>query len=198
MNVQMKTQQLTGVAILAAIVVVLQAFATAVNFVTPGTIPIALVLPPIIIGAVMYGTRAGALLGFCFGMVVLISGIFGLAPTSAFMWSVSPPIMTVGTLGRGIAIGVTAGLVHKAFAKKSTYLGVISAAIAVPLVNTGIFALVFFLFYEILVPEGAGHSFLHYAIAFIIGINFLIELIFNIVLAPTIVRIIGVVKKRRY
>jgi uncharacterized membrane protein len=192
----MQTKQLTGISIMAAIVIVLQVFATAVNFVTPGTIPIALVLPPIIVGAAMYGVKAGAILGFCFGAVVLGSGIFGFAPTSAFMWSVSPVTMTVGTLGRGLAVGLTAGVLYKFLSKKNTFLGVISAAIAVPLVNTGIFTIVFFLFWEVLTDRGAGDSVIEYAIGFIIAVNFLIELIFNIVLASGITRIIQIVQKR--
>ncbi|MCL2577828.1 MAG: ECF transporter S component [Defluviitaleaceae bacterium] len=193
----MQTRQTTGIAIMVAIVIVLQVFATAINFVTPGTIPIVLVLPPIIIGAAMFGVKAGMILGFCFGLVVLGSGIFGFAPTSAMMWSVSPVIMTVGTLGRGLAVGFTAGILYNLLKKKSTYLGVISAAIAVPFVNTGIFTIVFFLFLEVLAEEGAGRTILQYASGFIIAVNFLIELIFNIVLASAIVRIIEVVKKRR-
>jgi uncharacterized membrane protein len=192
-----KTQRITGIAIMAAIIIVLQVFATAFNAVTPWTVPVALVLPPIVIGAAMYGRRAGALLGLCFGAVVLGSGIFGIAPTSAMMWSVSPVIMTVGTLGRGLAVGFVAGALYKLLSKKNAYLGVISAAIAVPLVNTGIFSIVFFLFLEVLVDEGAGRTLLQYASTFIIATNFLIELIFNIILAPTIFRIIGIVKKTK-
>ncbi|MCL1862956.1 MAG: hypothetical protein FWF78_05270 [Defluviitaleaceae bacterium] len=190
----MEVKKMTGVAVLVAIVIVLQVFATAANAVTPGTIPVALVLPPIIVGAAMYGIKAGMVLGFFFGLIVLGSGIFGVAPTSAMMWGVSPLIMAVGTLGRGLAVGFTAGILTRL---PRTYLGVIAAAIAVPLVNTSIFAIVFFLFLEVLVEEGAGQTLLQYASAFIIGINFLMELIFNIVLAPALVRVIEVVKRRR-
>lgn len=189
---------MTLLSIFVAIIIVLQIFATYVNFVTPGTIPIALVLPPIIIGAAMLGIKSGMLLGFCFGAVVLGSGIFGIAPTSAMMWGVSPVIMTVGTLGRGLAVGFAAGAMYKLFAKKSPYLGVISAAIVVPFVNTGIFAIVFFLFLEVLVPDGAGNTLLHYASTFMIATNFLLELIVNIVLAPAITRLIDIARRRSY
>ncbi|MCL2224006.1 MAG: hypothetical protein FWB96_03450 [Defluviitaleaceae bacterium] len=193
----MQTRQTTGIAIMIAIVILLQVFATAVNFVTPGTIPIALVLPPIIIGAAMYGVQAGMILGFSFGLIVLGSGIFGIAPTSAMMWSVSPVIMTVGTLGRGVAVGFTAGILYKLWEQRSTFVGVLFAAVAVPLVNTAIFAVVFYLFIEVLVEEGPGQTVLHYASAFIIGVNFVMELVFNIVLASAIVRIIEAVKRQR-
>ncbi|MCL1883024.1 MAG: hypothetical protein FWF81_04630 [Defluviitaleaceae bacterium] len=192
-----KTYRTTGIAIMAALVILLQIFATAINAVTPWTVPVALVLPPIIIGTAIFGVKAGMILGLCFGVVVLGSGIFGFAPTSAMMWGVSPLIMTVGTLGRGLAIGLTAGIMYKIFSRRSTYLGALSAAIIVPFVNTGIFAVVFYLFLEVLMPYGEGLGLLHYASVFIIGINFLMELIFNILLGPTIVRIIEIVRKRR-
>jgi len=192
-----KTQRLTGTAILCALVVFLQVFATGVNFVTPGTIPIALVLPVIIVGAAMFGIRTAMALGFCFGAVVLGSGIFGFAPTSAMMWATSPLIMTVGTLGRGLAVGFAAALAYSIFEERNVYIGVIAAAIVAPLVNTAIFAVVFFLFLEVLVPDGAGQTLLQYVTTFVVGVNFVIELVFNLVLASAIVRIINVVKARK-
>jgi len=192
-----KTQSVAMTGIFAAIVILLQVFATAINIITPGTIPVALVLPPIIVGAAMGGIKVGMILGFCFGAVVLGSGIFGFAPTSTMMWGVSPLIMTVGTLGRGLAVGFTAGAVYKLFAKRSPFFGVIAAAVAVPLVNTGIFTIVFFLFVEVLAEEVAGQPFFFYVSMFVLVFNFVLELIFNVVLAPTITRIIQIVQKRK-
>jgi uncharacterized membrane protein len=153
-------------------------------------------MPPIIIGAAVYGIKAGAILGLCFGIVVLGSGIFGIAPTSAIMWSVSPIIMTVGTLGRGLAIGFTAGLLYKFLGEKNIYLAVIVASVVVPIVNTSIFAVVLFLFLEVLTTEGTGRTILQYATGFMIGMNFLMELVFNIVISSAVVRIIKIGKKR--
>jgi uncharacterized membrane protein len=192
-----KTQRIVGIAIFAAIIIALQAFATAVNYVTPGTIPIALALPPIIIGAAIYGTKAGAALGLSFAFVVLGSGILGFAPTSALMWSISPVIMTAGTLGRGLAAGAVAGIVYKAVSKKDSYFGVLAAAVIAPIVNTGIFIIMLFLFFEVLAVEGAGVTMLERAIAIFISINFLCEILLNAALAPAIVRVIGIAKKAR-
>jgi uncharacterized membrane protein len=190
-----KTQRLVGTAILAAIVIVLQVFATAINYVTPGTIPIALVLPPIIIGAAMYGPKTGAILGGCFGLVVLGSGITGTAPTSALMWSINPAIMIVGTLGRGMAAGFTAGIVYKVIAKKDSYFGVLAASLATPVVNTGIFIIMLFLFFEVLALEGTGQTILQRATTIMVSVNFALEMLLNAVLAPAVVRIITIVKK---
>ena len=69
-----KTRRMTGLAILSAIVVVLQILS---NFVKFGPASITLSLAPIIIGAAIYGTGAGAILGFVFSAVVVITGILG-------------------------------------------------------------------------------------------------------------------------
>jgi len=192
-----KTKQMVGVSIFAAIIIALQIFATAVNYVTPGTIPIALILPPLAVGAAMYGVKAGAILGLCFGLVVVGSGVFGFAPTSAMMWNVSPVIFIVGTLGRGLAVGAVAGFIFKIFSKKNAFMGVWAAAIVMPIVNTTIFAIVFFLFLEVLVDTGEGNTILHYASAFMITFNFMLEMVVNIVVAPAIARIINVGKSMR-
>jgi len=188
---------MVGIAIFAAIIIALQMFATAVNYVTPGTIPIALVLPPLVIGAAMYGVKAGAVLGFCFGIVVVGSGIFGFAPTSAMMWNVNPIIFVVGTLGRGLAVGFVAGATYKLFARKDIFMGVWAAAIIAPIINTGIFIFVLFLFVEILVTADEPVSFLQRLITAFVGINFMMEMVVNIVIAPAISRIIRVGKKMR-
>jgi uncharacterized membrane protein len=197
-----KTQRTVGVAIFAAIIVVLQVFSTAMNAVTPGMIPIALVLPPIVIGAAMYGVRAGMFLGFCFSLVVLGSGIFSIAPTSAVMWYTNPFIMTAGTLGRGIAIGFTAGILYKFISKWDSALGVLAAAVIMPIVNTGIFIVMLLFFREalfnagIFTEERAGWSFIEHAALIMVAFNFMFELVVNVVLSSTITRIIYIAKKR--
>jgi len=188
---------MVGVAILTSLTIVFQVFATAINFITPGAIPFALAVPLIVVGAAMYGPKAGALQGLCFGLVVLGSGITGVAPTSAMMWGISPLIMTVGTLGRGLAAGLTAGLVYKALARKEAYYGVLGAAIITPIVNTGIFVVVLFLFSEVLIAEGTGRTIFQYASGIMIGFNFFVELVVNIALATNIDRIIGIVNKNK-
>jgi uncharacterized membrane protein len=192
-----KTNRLVGIGIFIAIVVILQSFATYVNFITPGTIPIALVLPPIVIGAALYGAKVGALLGASFGTVVLFSGITGMAPLSAAMWGLNPVLMLLVTLGRGAAIGLAAGCVYTLLAKKNVYIAVMAAAVTAPVVNTGIFISVMALFFRGLMGEftGLGSALVH-AFTVFITINFVIELAVNIILAPAIVRLIKLAAKR--
>ena len=72
-----KIRRMVGVAILAAIVVVLQSVGSFIRF---GSVPVSLVLIPIVVGAAMYGPGAGAVLGSVFSIVVL------LLPDTAFFY----------------------------------------------------------------------------------------------------------------
>ena len=63
-----KTKTLVGTGILTAIVIVLQALAIGIKF---GPFSITLVLIPIVVGAALYGYKAGAWLGLGCGVVVL-------------------------------------------------------------------------------------------------------------------------------
>ena len=62
---------MVGVALFTAIVVVLQLLGGGIKF---GVFSISLVLVPIVVGAAVYGWKAGAFLGFVFGAAVLFSG----------------------------------------------------------------------------------------------------------------------------
>ena len=82
MRASEKTRRLTGLALLTAIVAVLQVVASFIKF---GPFTITLALAPILIGAALYGPKAGAYLGGVFGLVVLMEAPCG-TPTPS-----SPP-----------------------------------------------------------------------------------------------------------
>lgn len=187
---EQKTKKLVGIGLLTAIVVVLQAFAVAIR--PTGLFNISLVLVPIVVGAALYGYKAGAWLGFVFSVVVLFTD------TAAFMAvSVAGTIVTV--LVKGTAAGLVAGLVYLALEKKGRMLAVIAAAIACPIVNTGLFLVGSAVFFMDTITEWAAalgyESAGAYLIFGMVGVNFLIEMGVNIVLSSTIVRIIGIGKK---
>ena len=69
-----KLQRMTGLSIFTAVIVVLTVLCTFVRF---GPFSITLALAPIVIGAALYGPGAGAYLGGVFGLVVLLTGVFG-------------------------------------------------------------------------------------------------------------------------
>ena len=103
-----KTKKLVGIALFTAIVVVLQMLGGAIRF---GTFQISLVLVPIVVGAAVFGWKAGTWLGFVFGLVVLLNG--DAAPFLAV--NAFGTIITV--LAKGALCGLAAGAVYTLFEK---------------------------------------------------------------------------------
>jgi len=186
-------KRIAGIGIFAAIVVVLQILAT---FIQIGPFAITLVLVPIVIGAALYGISAGAILGGIFGIVVLVMTISGADPGAHLLWVANPLATTLVIMLRGILAGAAAGAVFKVFSKKNTFVGVVCAAIVCPVVNTGLFLLaMYFIFPYFLAVWAAGATTMYFLIIGLAGINFVIELVINIVLSPTIVRILTIARK---
>ena len=191
------TRTLTGMALLTAVVVILQLLGAFVRF---GPFSISLVLIPIVVGAALYGAWAGAWLGFVFGMVVLLSG-----DAAAFL-VVNPLGTILVVLLKGALAGLCAGLVYKALSlrgetvaipsgdgkKQGVDLSVFIAAIVCPVVNTGVFLLGCLVFFLPTISEWAAAMGFENMIFGLVGGNFLFELLFNIILSPVIVRLIKV------
>ncbi len=95
--------------------------------------------------------------------------------------------------------GLFAGLVFNALKKKNITLATIAAAIVAPVTNTGIFLLGCRIFFFDAVKEwGVGAGFVSvtkYMLVGFVGLNFLFELLTNIVLCPIVVRIINAAGK---
>ncbi len=187
------TKKLVGVALFTAIVVVLQLVG---SFIKLGPFSISLVLVPIVIGAALYGVKSGTWLGFVFGFAVLISG-----DAAAFL-TVNPIGAVIVCLVKGMLAGICAGLVYKAVENKNETLAVALSAVVCPIVNTGVFLLgcaVFFMdtirgWAEAL---GFGSNVVGYMIFGLVGANFLVELLVNLILGPSIVRLIHIGKKSK-
>lgn len=192
-----KTKTLVGMAIFTAIVVVLQLIASFVKF---GFFTPSLVLIPIVIGTAIYGIKAGAWLGFVFGVVVLIACITGADQGGYLMWGVNPAITALICVGKGVACGALAGLTYQLLHHKNQILATVAAAVVCPVVNTGLFCLgAVAVFKPLLLEWAAGWaaqngmeavSLVTYVFLGLIGINFLVELLINVVLSPVVVRIL--------
>ena len=184
-----KTMMLTTMGLLTAIVVVLQAMAIAIRF---GVFNITLVLVPIVVGAALYGWKAGAWLGFVFGVVVLFTD------AGAFL-AINVPGTIITVLLKGTLAGAAAGLIYSLLSRKNDILGVIGAGIVSPIVNTGIFLLgCFVFFYDTIAQWAAGAGFENvgvYMVTAFVGLNFVVELAINLVLSSAIVLILKVAKK---
>jgi len=191
-NDKNNTKRLTGLAIFGAIIIFLQLFATFVKF---GEISITLALTPIVVGAAAYGMFAGALLGAILGGVTLVACIFGWDIGGNILWTASPLLTALLCFVKAGAAGFVSGLIYTLFSKKSANIGTVAAAVACPIVNTGIFCLAMALFYKDILNSWAGDTpALSYVIFGLVGINFVIEFSVNLILSPVAARVLRIKK----
>ena len=178
-------KKLVGIAILSAIVVVLQLLGSFIKF---GPVSISLVLIPIVVGAAVYGPTVGAILGGVFSLVVLSQ------PDTAWFYGLSFFGTVITVLVKGILAGYLSGVAYKAFANKNVWVAVIIAAIVCPIVNTGIFTIGCRLFFWNGLAQLGGGNTVKFLFGTMIGINFVAEFAINLICAPVIVRILHAVK----
>ena len=170
---------------------VLTALAAALSFIKIPIIgaSITLVLPVVVIGGALYGPLVGAWL-------TVIPNI--LALTEAGIFLVESPVGCIATLLlKGLLAGFASGMVYKALSKKHPISAVTCSAVVAPIINSGVFLLGCYLFiWDQLVNEagkaGVGVGMLIFGL---VGLNGIIELVLNVVLCPTILRIIQMAKK---
>lgn len=176
-----KTKTLITLSLFAAIVIVLQIVATFINL---GGFPITLTLVPIIIAGAIYGIPAGTFLGFIFGVVVSAMVITGADPSGATMLATHPIITITACLLKGALAGFVSALAFQKIENKK--LAIVAAAALAPIVNTGTLYIALILFFDA--------SFAMMIGAFM-SINFIIELLINVLLAPGLLRIVNMRKK---
>lgn len=190
---RMSTETMVFGAVMTALVIVFQLLGTTFTaFFGPFSTAVALI--PIVIGAAMCGTGVGAWLGLVFGVVVLASG------GGAFLFDFSIPGTIITVLVKGTACGLAAGLVYKLLEKVNRYLAVIAAAVACPVVNTGVFLLgcaVFFMDDASAIAAAMGSDASGFGVFLALAMaNFLFELGMNLVLSPIIIRLLNIRKKK--
>lgn len=191
-----RVQRMTMLAILAAIVIVLQ---VAVS-IPLGPFTITLTLVPIIIGAILDGPAGGAFLGAVFGAVVSIQVITGAAGAFSTMMLEYQPVATILVcLLKGTLAGLVSGLFFRLFSRIHYYSGVLLAAIIAPIVNTGIFSVAALTIFRGLIAGALGtdQNLLGVFLTTFIGLNFVVEFAINVALTPVIIRIVRIVKKDR-
>lgn len=181
------TRRLTYLALFTALIVVLQVLTTLLS--NGGiTLPITLALPPIILGAAFCGPLAGAWLGFVMGITCLFQ------PSTIPFLTFHPFGTVLTVLLKSTVAGLVAGWLYHLLARRNRYLAVAVAAVAAPILNTGLFLVGCGLFFMGLLQEWAAavaSSVTSYIFLTLVGLNFLIELIVNIILCPLVVRLLS-------
>lgn len=195
---------LVELAMLIALVVVLQLVGGSIPL---GMIPLTFSLIPIVIGGIILGPVGGAILGFVFGLITIIMTPMNLILMSLFQYN--PVCYVIIAISKATLAGWGGGLIYKAldklFKSKFKYLSTTIASVSVPIINTGIFILGMFLFFNkhtALFPELFPSYFesmdgsFQVVIIGLVGFNFVGEFLVNLVLSPAIVRIIDAIKKK--
>lgn len=168
---------MVGAALLVAIEVVLQL----VSMVLPTAVNLNLALVVITIGAILYGPIVSGFLGFVNGVVILLS-----PNTVTVFMSISPVGTVIVCLLKTTLAGLFAGLLYKWISKKHDVAASIVASIAVPVINTMTFAV----FTAIFFLDGLGLGNFGQIFTVLIGINFLFEIITNVVISPSLYQIL--------
>lgn len=190
--------KLVQMGLLSGLIILLQ---TVFVIPLPGSLTLTLTMVPIVVGAVLYGAKAGAFLGGVFGVLVSVMAVQGQLGLLTNMMVAYNPVLTVAIcMLKGIAAGWLAGLVNGAF-KKRPLIGIFTAAAVAPLVNTGIFVAGMLTVFRGVMLDFAdgigmgGVGALYFAIVVLVGINFVIEFGANLLLSPAISSIVKAVKK---
>ena len=183
---------ITRLAILLALVVVLQTFG---SYIKIGTVSISLVLIPVVFGGMILGVLAGTVLGFAFGIVTLIAGITGADGFTQILFTAHPFGTTIICIVKATAAGLVPALVFNAIKNKNQTVAAFTAAALAPIINTGLFIVGVLLFVRDTVAEHflQGESIMYFLIIGCAGVNFIVEFVLNLLLAPALNRVYRVV-----
>lgn len=189
-----KIKRMTGIALLMALVVVMQFVSAAIPPV--GGFSISLVLIPIVVGAAIYGPKAGALLGAAFGAIVFINCVTGADPGGQMVLQANPVLCFLVVMGKGIFAGLASGAIYRLLKYWNPYAAMLLSAIICPVVNTGLFILCMLTFFtDVLSAWAQGGEIIAYVLSGLVFANFLPELVINVIFSPFGQRIAHSVQK---
>ena len=190
-------KKMTTLALLVAIIVVLQAIAPIITL--PVNISFALI--PITVGAILLGPSGGAILGATFGVMTMINGLTGADAFTSALIGLSPVWTILLCLVKATLAGFLAGVVYKLFRGKSVVGATFAAAATAPIVNTGIFVLGGLTVVSDAIVKTmelfgiTGQSLVYFVLVGCAGINFVAEFGVNMLFATAIKTIVEAVQK---
>ena len=190
-----KIKRMVSIAFLMARVLVMQMLS---GIIPPlGGFSISLVLIPIVMGAVLYGPGCGALLGATFGAIVYINCVTGADPGGAMVFQANPVLCLLVVMGKGVLAGLFTGCVYKLVSKWNAHVAMLCAAIVCPVTNTGVFVACMLTFFkDVLAAWAGGGDIIAYILTGLVLMNFVPELILNIVFGTVGHTIVYVVKRK--
>lgn len=178
----MKTKKIVSISIFSALIIILQIISTNINF---GGFPITLTLIPIIISGAVYGTAFGTLMGLVFGACVSVMVVIGADPSGATMFAYRPVATVAICLVKGVLSAFLGSYIYRKIENKK--IGILLSAITTPVVNTLTLFVGLVLFFDY------GFASL---VAGVTSINFVIEVLLNVAIAPALLPLIKKATKR--
>ncbi|MBE6707744.1 MAG: ECF transporter S component [Ruminococcaceae bacterium] len=200
-----KNLELTQLALLSAILVVLQILSA--SLVRVGLVAPTLALVPMVLAGATLGIKGGVTLGAVFGAVTFICGITGLDAYTFYLFDNKPLETTLLCFLKGILAGLIGALAFKGSMKifKSNVLpSALVSGMVIPVINTFTYLLGMALFMRDLVTDANNspvYSSNDALITVMIGFagmvlfNFILELIVTTVCSPAVATVLSKSKK---
>jgi len=200
-----KNQKMVQLALLCALLVVLQLLAT--MLVKIGVVAPTLALVPIVIAGAMFGIGGGAILGALFGIVCFLYGFFGLDAFTNLMLGYKPIETFAVCMMKGILAGIFGALIYKAFmkiTKNKVFPATLASSVIVPVTNTAIYLVGMAVFFRNMTVNGQSYFgfdpeatfFSVFGAMFLMVItNFVLEVIVTAICSPVLAATLAKSKK---
>lgn len=198
-----KLVKFTQLAVLTAIVVVMSF--TPLGYLKIGPLSIALVIIPVVTGAIVLGPGAGAFMGLVFG-ITSFAQCFGMDAFGTTLMGISPFFTFVMCIPTRVLAGFLCGLIFKGISKaldgkKSAGIAFPVAAVSGPVFNTAFFMASLVLLFgktdfiqNMMAQSGAG-NFLAFIVA-LVGVNGLVEIASCLIVASAVSKALMVANKK--
>lgn len=191
---------LTELALLTAIVI-LMAY-TPLGYLKIGAESITFIVVPVAVGAVLLGPKAGAFLGFVFGLTSLAQ-CFGMDAFGTMLFSVKPFATAVCCIVPRILVGLVPALVHMGLSKvcRKRAVNIAVSCVVAPVTNTILYLTFMALLFQPYLVEAYGYTgkgglvFLGWLFA-LVAVNAVLEAAACLVIGSAVCNALWLVKKK--
>ena len=184
-------------AVLLALVIVLQLFASAVPMFG---VTLNFSLIPIVLAGIFFGALGGGFMGLVSGLITFITtAVLGREPSTAFLFQVNPVVLTIVCIGKTTVAGIVAGLLYRPIAKKNSIVAAYTSSLLMPVINTGIYMLGMVIMKDDVASflgVEATANVVFVTVFGLIWLNFVLEIAVSILFSPVVHRIVIVVEKQ--
>lgn len=190
------TKTAVYIAVLATLLIVLNLLGTVFKVITN----VNLTLIPIVLGALILGWRGGLILGIISGLMTFIFGVTAVDPFTNILFTQHPVLTFLTCVVKITVAGVVGGLLYSAVQKKNKYVAVFSASAIIPIINTALFIIGALLMSDTIgtMAQSNGVDIIYFLVILCAGVNFLIELAINLLVAPAIHTVVRILEKTAF